>query len=515
MIGMMYLVLTALLALNVSAEVLNAFVLVDKSLQSTTENFAKKNEVIYANFDAAMQEEATAAKAKKWKDIADEVKKKSDALIKHIFDLKDVILITAEGEENPYVSSKERDPMLVQSKDDNNIPGQVMILEGKGAELRKKIEAYREELIKIINDNTLKKNKKNIEGILTGINSALNTDPMHGHEGNEVPWEVGNFDHLPLSGVLTMLSKMQTDIRNTEADILGFLWGKIDAGSWKFNKLEAIVVPNSNYVLVNGKYEAQVFIAASDSTQKPDITVGGNPLKIVDGKGHYVGSTGAVGIKTWGGVIKLESPATGEMLEYKFKSEYQVGAASVTVSPTKMNVFYIGVDNPVSIAASGVAEDKLRVSISNGTIKKTGKGYSVRVKRAGKATIKVNADIGGNSRSMGTADFRVKRVPDPVAKIGGLKGGRMKKNKLLAIGKVQAIMENFDFALRYTIVGYTVSATIGGFEEEAKGGSAKFNGKQRTLIKKIKPGRKIYFEDIRAKGPDGTIRKLGTISFKL
>ena len=110
---------------------------------------------------------------------------------------------------------------------------------------------------------------------------------------------------------------------------------------WKFNKLEAIVVPNSNYVLVGGNYEAKVFIAASDSTQKPDITVGGSPLKIVDGKGHYVGSTGAVGFKKWGGVIKLESPATGEMLEYKFNSEYQVGAASVTVSPTKMNVFFL------------------------------------------------------------------------------------------------------------------------------------------------------------------------------
>ena len=515
MIGMMYLVLTALLALNVSAEILNAFVLVDKSLQNTTDNFAKKNEVVYANFEAAMQEEATAAKAKKWKEIADKVKISSDELVKHMSDLKDKILIVAEGPDNDYVKDEKRDPGLVNSKDDNNVPGQIMILEGKGKELRNKIEAYRGELIKIINDNTNAREKKTFSGTITGIESALNTDDMVGSEGAKVPWEYGNFDHLPLSGVLTMLSKVQTDIRNSEADILGFLWSKIDAGTWKFNKLEAIVVPNSNYVLVNGKYEAQVFIAASDSTQTPNIIANGSPLKIVDGKGHYVGGTGAVGFKNWGGVIKLESPATGEMLEFPFKAEYQVGAAGVTVSPTKMNVFYIGVANPVSIAASGVSESALRVSMSNGSITKGAKGYVVRVKKAGKATVRVSAEIDGATKSMGSAEFRVKRVPDPIAKINGKKGGRIKKNALIAVGKVSAVMENFDFDLRFNIVSFSVSTSIGGFEEEVRGSGSKFNGKQVALIRKVKPGRKVYFEDIKAKGPDGSVRNLGTISFKI
>jgi len=514
MIGMMYLVLTALLALNVSAEILNAFVLVDKSLQNTTNNFAKKNEVIYANFEAAMQEEATAAKAKKWKEIADKVKLSSDELVKHMSDLKDKILTVAEGKESEYLKDKNRDPGLVKSKDDNNVPGQILILEGKGKELKKKIDTYREELIKIINDNTNEKEKSTFEGTINGIKASLNTDDMQGQE-RKVSWESGNFDQLPLSGVLTMLSKMQADIRNSEADVLGFLWGKIDAGTWKFNKLEAIVVPNSNYVLVNGKYEAQVFIAASDSTQKPDITVGGQPLKIVDGKGIYSGGTGAIGFKNWGGVIKLESPATGEMLEFPFKAEYQVGAAGVTVSPTKMNVFYIGVPNPVSIAASGVAESALRVSMSNGTITKGNDGYTVRVKTPGEAVINVAAEIDGATKSMGSAKFRVKRVPDPVAEIAGQAGGVIKKNALLAVGQVSAVMKNFDFDLRFDVTGFTVSATIGGFEEEVKGSGAKMNGKQIALIQKIKVGGKIYFEDIKAQGPDGSVRSLGTISFKM
>jgi len=514
MIGMMYLVLTALLALNVSAEILNAFVLVDQSLRKTSTNFTKKNDVIYANFEAAMQEEATAAKAKKWKEIADKVKINSNELVKYMDELKDKILLTAEGPESPYVKDKARNPGLVQSKDDNNVPGQIMILEGKGKELKKKVETYREDLIKIITDNTTEKNRANFQGTIDGFKAALNTDDMEGQEG-KVGWESGNFEHLPLSAVLTMLSKFQTDIRNAEAEILAFLWGNLDAGAWKFNKLEAIVVPNSNYVLIGGKYEAQVFIAASDSTQTPVIMVGSNPLKVVDGKGVYSGGTGSVGFQKWGGVIKLESPATGEMLEFPFNAEYQVGAAGVTVSPTKMNVFYIGVPNPVSIAASGVAEDKLRVSMTNGTIGKEAGGYMVRVKTAGEAVISVSAEIDGATKSMGSAKFRVKRVPDPVAKIGGQNGGVIANNALVAIGKVSAVMENFDFDLRFDIESFTVSTTVGGFEQEEKGRGANFNPKQIQLIRNVKPGRKVYFEDIKAKGPDGSIRNLGSIAFKI
>jgi gliding motility-associated protein GldM len=515
MIGMMYLVLTALLALNVSAEILNAFVLVDQSLRNTSQNFSKKNDVIYGNFEAAMQEEKTAAKAKKWKEIADKVKISSNELSKFMDDLKDKITSTAEGPESEYVKDPKRNPALVKSKDENNVPGQIMILEGKGKELKKKVEAYREELVKIIMDNTTEKNRKNFQGTMDGFRAALNTDDMIGNEGAKVPWEVGNFDHLPLSGVLTMLSKFQTDIRNAESEVLTFLWGNIEAGAWKFNKLEAIVVPSSNYVLVGGKYEAKVFIAASDSTQTPAILVGGRPLQVVDGKGVYTGGTGSIGFQKWGGVIKLESPATGEMLEFPFNTEYQVGAAGVTVSPTKMNVFYIGVPNPVSIAASGVAESALRVSMTNGTITKESGGYSVRVKIPGEAVINVSAEIDGATKSMGSAKFRVKRVPDPVAKIGGQNGGVIQKNALVAIGKVQAVMENFDFDLRFDIESYTVSTTVGGFEQEEKGRGANFNPKQIDLIRNVKPGRKVYFEDIKAKGPDGTIRNLGSITFKI
>lgn len=510
MIGMMYLVLTALLALNVSAEVLHAFVLVDKSLTKTGENFQKKNDQVYTDFQAAYEENK--AKVAPYKDKADQVKIRTQELFEYIQGIKQEMVIAADGAETPYKESGN--PEDIKKKDENNVPSEVMVLKGRGEELKKKIEEYRGYLLGMID------NKERYASVVEGLEGLLSTADVKGQEGTTKGWVEANFHQLPLAGATTMLSKLQTDVRNAEADILGYLFGQIDAGTFKFNKLEAIVNANSNYVLRGQEYKAEVFIAASDTTVEPQILVGGNPLPIKEGKGIYTGGTGSVGFKKWGGVIKIESPATGELLEYPFSAEYQVGETGVTVSPTKMNVFYIGVDNPVEISASGIPAESIRASISGGSIRKSGGGYIVKVKRPGEVTITVSAEVDGQTRTMGSRKFRVKRVPSPVAKYRSgnewITGGRIKKNYLRANLGVRAIMENFDFDLTFSVVSFTVSTTIGQFEEEAKGGrGGKFNANQMALINKVRPGRKLYIENIKARGPDGSIRDLGSLAFRV
>ncbi len=503
MIGMMYLVLTALLALNVSAEVLNAFILIDNSLTKSAENFQSKNEEIYSEFVKALSESGD--KVKPFKDLSDDVKIKSQELFDEIQNLKLLLVQTADGPEG--------DVKNIGKKDDNNIPGQLMITEGRGEELKEKIIVHRGYLLAMIKDTA------RYSPIVKGINSSLNTEDILGNTGEMVPWASANFDHLPLAGVIALMSKMQSDVRNAEAEILSYLFGQIDAGSFKFNKLEAIVNASTNYVLKGNKYEAQVFIAASDSTIEPEIVLaGGSKLPITDGKGTYTGATGTVGIKTWSGVIKMKSPATGEILEFPFKSEYQVAEAGLVVSPTKMNVFYVGVENPVDISVAGVPADKITAGISSGTIKRKGKGYVVIVKKRGTVKVSATADFGGTKKNMGSKVFRVKTVPDPVAKVGNdknAKGGIIAKNILLAQSGVKADLENFDFQLKYRITGFTVGATIKGYEEEEASSNSLFTSRQKALIKKVSPGKKVYIENIKAKGPDGTTRKLGTIAFKL
>jgi gliding motility-associated protein GldM len=441
---------------------------------------------------------------KEWKEKADGIKVTSNELFNYIDTLKQLIVTTADGPEGR--------PDSIQAKDNTTVSGQRMIVEkpngkNRATDLKERIEVFRESMISLIG-----KDSALYRPVITSINNNLNTNDITGIDKNKVSWQVSNFQYIPLAAVITLMSKMQADIRNAEADILGYLFGKISAGSFKFNKIEAIVNSSSNFVLRGQPYTAEVFIAASDSTVDPVIKLnGGSTLPVTKGKGIYTGGTGSVGIKSWGGVIEMKHPETGKILTYPFSSEYRVGASQLVVSPTKMNVFYIGVDNPVDVSVPGIDPSRIQARISSGSIRRKGNSYVVRVKKVGKVNVSATAD----GRSMGSKSFRVKKVPDPIAKVGGKKRGTVSKNWLTAQTGVKADLENFDFALTYRVTGFVVSATIRGYEEDARSTGARFTAQQRQLIKKVPNRRKVYIEDIKAKGPDGTTRNLGAISFRL
>jgi len=503
MIGMMYLFLTAMLALNVSKDVLQAFTLVNNGLTQTNINFSKKNDVVYTEFNKAFV--LNPDKTKEWKDKADKVKQLSDALFNKIDEYKQMIVKKADG---PTFDMKN-----IQSKDNLDIPAQLMIMEGNGKralELKKMFGDFREYVTKIIDP----KQKE----LISSIEKTLDTeDPPTppDHKGEHLTWEIENFEHIPLVGVITLMTKMQSDCKNAESDAITYLLGQIGKNDFKFNKIEAIVSTKSNYVLKNAKFEAEVFIAASDSTQVPEILVGGSKLQLKNGKGIYSGATSSVGPKKWGGVINLKAP-DGTTKAYKFDSEYQVGEPSLVVSPTKMNVFYVGVDNPVDVSVNGVPSEKVFPSIDGGgSISKASSGYIVKVKNPGKVKISATAEIDGKKISMGEREFRVKIVPTPIAKCGGKIGGTIKKNDLLAQQGIKAELENFDFDLKFDIVSFIVSANLKGYNEEARGAGFKFSAEQLNLMRKVETGKKLYIESIKAKGPDGSVRDLPSIVFKI
>jgi len=382
----------------------------------------------------------------------------------------------------------------------------------RGEILKDKINGFREFLVTQIED------KKADASIIDGLGATLNTDDIVSVDGDKKKWVVANFESIPLAGVVALMSKMQADVRNAESTMLSYLYQNIGGTDFKFNKIEAIVTAPSNYVLMGQPFTADVFIAASDSTTTPVIKMdGGVELKVENGKGIYTGNTSSAGPKTFGGVIELKQPKTGKILTFPFKSEYTVGQASLVVSPTKMNVFYIGVDNPVDVSVPGVPPGKVSPFITGGgSIVRSGNGYVVRVKSTGKVNVGATAELDGQKKNMGSKEFRVKKVPDPIAKVGGERGGSVSKNWLAAQTGVAAVMENFDFDLRFNVVGFNVSAVLkGGYAEDARSTGATFTGQQQSLIRQIQSGRKVYIEDIKAKGPDGTVRDLGTLTFKV
>jgi gliding motility-associated protein GldM len=532
MIGMMYLVLTAMLALNVSAEVLDAFDTVDKGLVKTTKIYSQKNEGLYQAFN--QQYAQNQQKVGPWKDKADEVKKRSDELIDYIQGIK-IEIITLNGQGDPEEGVVTEDGEIhgdhIKGKDKVDIATNVMIGEhdGKAFELREKMEEYREHMLSLVDEEN--------ETLIHSLETTLDTsDPPKTEDGEKKDWETKNFYHLPLAAVFPILTKMQLDIRNSEAEIVQYLFNEISAGSIPFNKLEATVIPNTNYVLQGNEYKADVFIAAFDTTSAPEVLIGqydstfneesgsydynmvGNydSLEVINGRGKFSRLSSSLGKQSWGGIIRLKDP-DGNYITKTFRRDYQIAKPNLVVSPTKMNVFYVGVDNPVSISIAGVPGDKISPSITNGTIRKQTDGeYIVNPKRPGNSLISVRAEIDGVSKSMGVSPFRVKALPDPTIQVAGKKGGKIQRNVFAAQTGVFAVMEDFDFDLEFKIIEFTVSTTDRGgyFIGQSTKGNL-FTQAQKDLMKDLRRGQRVNIEDVKAIGPDGSVRNLAPIVFEI
>ncbi len=499
MIGMMYLVLTAMLALNVSADVLNAFTKVQQGLTSTIANFSKKNAELYNDIEMAYNLNQTKVAAVREK--ASQVRKAAQELTEYIEQTKVEMVKVADGE--------DADVMNIEAKDNLDVGGQVMLVQGKGKELKRRITDYRKLLVGFIaeKDSVLR----------NSILSHLETDDPKPVDGEFKSWETSKFEAIPLVGVVTILTMYQANILSAESDVVKYLFSSMDAESFKFNKLEALVIPESRYVLKGEAFKARVMLAAIDSTQKPQIMANGRELAYQGDVATFTETATSTGFKKLKGVINYITPS-GTTLPREFEMEYEVADPAVVISPTKMNVFYVGVDNPVSLAAPGISPDVIEPTITNGTIRKMANGsYIVRPTVVGKeCAITVFANIQGQKRELQTQVFRVKDVPDPVAKVNGMRGGKIRKNLLVAAGQVDVDMENFDFDLKFSVENFSVYTVVDGYvQEETNSRKALFSDAQLRLINKLKRNQALTIDNIVVKGPDGTTRKLPSISFRI
>jgi len=517
MIGMMYLILTAMLALNVSKEAVEAFKKVDKGLTLTIANYALKNDLIYKDFDRAAAENPT--KAGKLKTSAYEVKQRADETFNYIQDLK--IEIISKAEKDPSLAIKGREIIIEEVKrriDDTNIPSEILIganENGKANDLKAIINDYRDFLI-----STLEGKNPTAEDALR---TSLNTDDGHDPDGQPARWENLTFQTLPLVAVITILSKMQVDVRNAETEVLNNLYAQIDATSFKFNKIDAIVMPDANYVTLGQNYQAKVFLSATDTTLYPTITDDAGRVLQLDesGKGIYSVRPGSTGTKTWGGVISLKAP-DGSTIPYDFHASYSVGEPNVVVSPTAMNVMYMGIPNPIDVSVPGVGADKIRLRIVNGTFT-TGKvknsrgenfrgNWAVKPNKAGtNVQIYVTVDQSGKPAQYGPIDFRVKPLPKPEARFANVNSGKITRNVALAQKGVFAVLPDFDFDLQWQVTGFSIlySDKLGDFEKASTGSS--LTSDQRELINRLTRGKYLTIKDIKAVGPDGKTNDLSPI----
>lgn len=574
MIGMMYLVLTALLALNVSKEILDAFILVDNGLRKTENTLDSKNRTTMSDLDGKYQ--ANKAKVLPFKTKAQAVSDSADALIDYLEEMKARTMASSHGGsalnageevfpqfmvEDESNDQKKRTVRLDEKDDEGNkyvkkpdenqentamLVGSSPINPKTGSwtanELKEKLLAFKEFLKSVQVDEVTGKKWKvsDQKAITTSLDSIFQyNDEIE--QGDSVKWEAKNFYHSPLAAIIPIMTKLQVDVQNAKADVLTAMLAGIEGKSYKFTNLDPLVKPKSTYVLQGDTIRAEVLLAAYDATNPPKFWLSANPNNPGDsvvltkdevtdnmvltrnskGFGEIKIPTSSLGTgsHTFSGRIEYDGPEG--VVPYNFTTPvFEVQPPSLVVSPTRMNVFYRGVDNPVEISVPGVSSNNIRPDISGGhqlTPSSDG-GYIVRPGKSSEAIITVQATMpDGTTQNMGKKEFRVKRIPDPVPSFGRKTpyDNTIDKGTMVVQPGILAEMDNFQFDVSVKVVEFKMVFIRDGQIIEKISQSNRVTEEMKANMERTGRGQKFFIEDIKVKMPDGEIRKVPNISLKV
>ncbi len=498
MINLMYLVLTAMLALNVSAEILNAFKTVDNSLTATNNTINTSTNTIMSSFEEKMADPSSAAKAKEWAPKAQRVTQMTTELNSYINGLKSQILAAAgfNPAENGDSTFKE---------DNQDVATRLMVEEGKGKELRARLEKYKADVIAI--DPSL---KGQVETYLRQIDLSV---PASRNTSNQT-WEGAYFRMVPTVAAITMLSKFQNDVKTAENRVVSLYHEQVGKVAVRFDTYAAIIGQSSSYVMPGEEIEITAGVGAFSKAAQPRITINGAGAPLgEDGAARLTVNAGGVGSHSVPVSISY-TDQDGKPQTITKNIEYTVGQSATAISLTKMNVLYIGVDNPVSIAASGGAE-QLQPSISQGSLTKVGPGqYIARVNTVNDNTT-ITVNVAG--KKAGQQVFRVRTIPDPVATVGQFaSGANVPAGAFRAQGGVSAWIKDFPFDLTYKVTSFTVIGedANGDFVEARVQGNT-WNQQALNIVRNVKPGQLVTIEDIKAVGPDGRSRSVAPLLYNI
>lgn len=548
MIGMMYLVYTALLAMNVSKDILDAFDTVNAGVQTTNITLSNQIDQKYTAFEE--QYGLDQEKVGPYWEQAQNLRKEADDLINYVEALKWDLVKKVENKdaaaalENGLLKSADTvrngrliydiNTAMVKSRDNYNRPTEYMMGNpegpgngGKAYELSEKIRRFRGEVVKamgpehiheigLITDSIygemeyLKQNgysenqmkKLPLEGDYYGAKISYYpgmTDPV------QDSWEYENFHHTVLVADVTLLNKIISEAETAELNAITELMSDIHAEDYTFDEIGAKVFAESSYILSGQRYHAQAMVTAWQNTQTtakvrldggPEKEYASNSQGVIDLE-YNVG----VGSHKYTGVIQMRNPKTNELEDFTFENSFTVAPPAVSVSATKMNVVYAGIDNPIAIG--GGVGGEISATATGANLVRTGNGtYNLRV-NSGASEVVVHVSSQGSS--LGSMKFRVKELPKPTAKIDNVGvDGKVTKGALLAANCVRAEMKDFDFeGVHYDVTGYTVKyKTKAGTVKEEKVTGSKFNETIKSVFNSANAGDFFMFTAIRVRGND-------------
>lgn len=532
MIGMMYLVLTCLLALNVTKEVLQGFVTINESIETTNSNFTANTKNMMKAFDDAIKKGKNEVKPYYAK--AKEVTQLSQTTFDYITTLKQNIQQYTEDVKGSDTMKLAR----IENLDNFDKPTYLLIgpdetkpvdTKYSAKELRKNITTLTSALNKMIDDMHETKGtvipKADYDILKEKIKLFTPHDNFKDKDGKAIGWEIKNFYNMPLAGVITNLSKMQSDIRSIESEMVTTFASAAGKLNLILNDFQARIVPVSNYVQSGSPFTADVFLTASSSeftdenmqfvlgdmdTATGKLAEGAIILPIDKGTGKINIPTSIAGHKEISGWIKLKG-ADGFYKYFKYNNEYVVANSAVAVSPDKMNVFYIGVDNPLTVSAAGVAPTDLVVNVSGCGANLTSNGngkYIAKAVTPGTCIVTVMQRTPDGLKQQGPPQvFRVKKFPNPPLKVAGKSTYGSLDMKLADAKNINVLgVDNagFDFIAQFNMKKFSVCTVIGGTASQAYVCSGnQLSQEAKDALKKLKVGSKVYFEDIEVNAPDG------------
>lgn len=483
----------AMLALNISTEVLNGFSIVEESLNRTTANSGKENKAIFEDFEEQMRKNP--AKVRQWFEKATAVKDMSDSLYNYAQSLKRQIVMEADGEDG--------NPADIKNKDDLEAASQVMLAPGtgQGKKLYDAINSYRENILRFVSDPLQKKI----------ISSNLSTAVPQNENTLGKNWQEYMFEDMPVAAAVTLLSKLQSDIRYAEGEVLHTLVANIGLKDIRVNKLEAFVVPSSTKLFPGDRMTAKMVMAAVDTTQVPEVYVNGRKIN----GDTYSFNVGGVGEYNFSGYILMHDIA-GNVLRRDFNQKYSVVApplapTGATLSADLMNVLYAGFENPISVSVSNTPQSSVSVSMSGGSIRSTGAGHYIAVPSAVGQDVTFNVSAKG--KSVGSFTFHVRKLPDPTAYIAlgtdRFKGGGLQKGALMGSAGIKAAIDDGLLDIPFKVLSFeTVFFDNMGNAVPLASSGASFSPRQKEQFRQLSRNKRFYITRVTAIGPDGITRKL-------
>ncbi len=522
MINIMYLVLTAMLALNVSAEIFNAFKIVDSGLVKSNKALSESNAALPTLIRDGAKKKASLAQ---YAERIDPAREAAKTLVSEINQMVDE-MIDGSGNINGVVDDgdwviKDGVKVELRGKKNNDVTSRILVNEGRGEELKDKLQEFRDLIVSLVDEGSDR------EAFLREIPEIVDNETWKEKAAgkSEYTWSKFNFDRMPLQAVLPILHKFQNDVISLESSFLGYLANKVGTTTdVVLDKFTVVSAAEKTYVINGEEFVTDVFLSASASAESNtgiSIKVNGQPMQVnSDGVATFRQRAAGVGKKTYTVEGSIRNPITEEIQSFKKDYEYEVGERSAAISASKMNVFYVGVDNPVEVSVAGVSSSQVNVTATGDgspSITKNSDGtFTVRASRAtGNRTGAVlTVSAPGFSTSK---EFRVKAIPDPVPTLSNVRGGAMSSGQFKAQGGVMPVLEGFDFDARCTLDGFRIVRVAPRADPEIETNpGASYSDAARRLVAKATAGDRYFFENIKCKCPgDVASRDIGTMTFSI